>query len=129
MTLPSFDIDQLLSGALQTVGGSAVWAPPSNTYEDDQGFWVQVGLPGMDRKDIQITLEDSVLSVKGERKDETPEHRRYFMRELGAGTFSRSFRLPSNVDPAKVSASHKEGVLTIALPKREEAKPRQITVG
>jgi HSP20 family protein len=82
----------------------------------------------MERNDIQLTLEDSVLTVKGQRKDENHQNRRYFTREMGTGMFSRSFRFPANVDPNKVVASYKEGILTIELPKREEAKPRQISI-
>ena len=128
MTLPSVNVDQLLSDALRSFEGSAVWTPPCNAYEDEHGFWIEAGVPGMDRKEIDITLEDSVLTVKGQRKQAQPENRRYFVQEFGVGAFSRSFRVPANVDPNKVVASYKEGVLTITLPKREEAKPRQITV-
>ena len=130
MTLATtFDVDQLLSDALRTVTGPAL-APACNTYEDEHGFWVRAALPGMERKDIDIVLEDGVLTVKGERKDENQEaNRTYFTREIGWGTFSRSFRLPTNVDSNKVSASYRDGVLTIELPKFEEAKPRRITIG
>ena len=125
-----FDVDQWLTETLRTVSGPAGWAPACNTYEDEQGFWVEAAVPGMERKDIDIVIEDGVLTVKGERKDEHGEsNKAYFTREIGWGTFSRSFRLPTNVDPNKVSASYKEGVLTLALPKLEEAKPRRITIG
>lgn len=128
-TYTPFDVDKFLRDALRTVGGEAVWAPAYNAYEDEHGFWIQVALPGMERKEIQIVLEDGVLTLKGERKDEQSDsNRTYFTREIGWGSFSRSFRLPTNVDPNKASASYKEGVLTIELPKREEAKPRRITI-
>jgi HSP20 family protein len=128
MTLPAINVDALLSDALRSFEGSGVWSPPCNAYEDEHGFWVQAALPGMDRKDIQLTLEDSVLTVKGQRQEENHESRRYFTHEIDTGMFSRSFRLPANVEPNKVVASYKEGVLTIQLPKREEAKPRQISI-
>jgi HSP20 family protein len=129
MTLATFDVDRLLSDALRNAASPAVWAPACNAYEDEHGFWVQAVLPGMDRKDIEIVLEDSMLVLKGERKDEpTASNRTYFTREIGSGTFSRSFRLPNNVDPSKVAASYKDGVLTIEMPKREEAKPRRIPI-
>ena len=128
-TYAPFDVDKFLSDALRTVSGEAVWAPACNAYEDEHGFWIQAALPGMERKDIEIVLEDGVLTLKGERKDEySDSNRGYFTREIGWGSFSRSFRLPTNVDPNKASASYKEGVLTIELPKREEAKPRRITI-
>ena len=128
MTLPSFDVDQLLADAVRTVGGAAVWTPACNAYEDEQGFWVEAAVPGMNRQDMAITLEDSVLTIRGQRKADNQENRRYFTHELGAGMFERSFRLPAHVDPNKIVASYKEGVLTIELPKREEAKPRQIAI-
>src|SRR6184192_897452 len=106
----------------------AVWDPACNTYEDEQGYWVQVVLPGLDRKDINIVFEDGVLTVKGEPKEEAAPNRTYFTREIERGSFARAFRLPSTVDPGKVSASYKEGLLTIQIPKREETKPRQITI-
>jgi len=128
-TYAPFDVDKFLSDALRTVGAEAVWAPACNTYENEQGFWIQAALPGMERKDIEIKLEDGVLTLKGERKEETAESQRtYFLREIGWGPFSRSFRLPTNVDVNKASATYKDGVLTIGLPKREEAKPRRITI-
>jgi len=128
-TYTPFDVDKFLSDALRTVGAEAVWAPACNAYEDEQGFWIQVALPGMERKDIDISLEDGLLTLKGERKEETAESQRtYFLREIGRGPFSRSFRLPTNVDSSKASATYKDRVLTIGLPKREEAKPRRITI-
>ncbi|HEY3197016.1 MAG TPA: Hsp20/alpha crystallin family protein [Nitrospirales bacterium] len=124
-----FDVDKFLDDALQATNNHKLWNPPCNTYEDEQGFWVQAAVPGLDRKDINIVFEDGVLTVKGEAKeDEKPLNRTYFAREIGWGDFSRSFRLPNNVDPTKVSASYKEGLLTVQIPKREEAKPRQIVV-
>ena len=80
------------------------------------------------RKDIEIVFDDGVLTVKGERKENDSVNRTYFAREIGSGDFSRAFRLPNNVDPSKVAASYKEGLLTIEIPKREEAKPRRIVV-
>jgi len=128
-TYAPFDVDRFLSDVLRTVGAEGVWAPACNTYENEQGFWIQAVLPGMERKDIEIKLDDGVLTLKGERKEEATESQRtYFVREIGWGPFSRSFRLPTNVDTNKVSASYKDGVLTIELPKREEAKPRRITI-
>ncbi len=135
MTLTTYtpfeaQIDRLLNEAFGTVSGYATgWAPACNAYEDEHGFWVEAAVPGLDGKDFETVIEDGVLTVKGERKNDLPEsNRTYFVREMGWGTFSRSFRLPSNVDPNKVSASYKQGVLTIELPKREEAKPRRIMI-
>ena len=124
-----FDVDKFLKDTLEVANRASAWSPACNTYEDEQGFWVQAALPGLDRKDINIVFDDGVLTVKGEVKEDDSSKRTYFAREIGWGEFSRSFRLPSNVDPSNVSASYKEGLLTIQIPKREEAKPRRIVVG
>ena len=121
-----FDVDKFLRDALHA-DEPAVWDPACNTYEDEQGYWVQVALPGLERKDINIVFEDGVLTVKGELKEAAPD-RTYFTREIERGNFARAFRLPGTVDPGKVSASYKEGLLTIQIPKREETKARQIAV-
>jgi len=135
MTLTTYSqvndqMDRLLNEVFGTLSGRGLaWVPACNTYEDEQGFSVEAAVPGFDQKDIELSIEDGVLTVKGERKNDAPApDRTYFVREIGTGSFSRSFRLPSNVDPNKVSASYKHGVLTIELPKREEAKPRRITI-
>ena len=129
MALMSVDVDRLLQ---DTLGSTKVagWAPPCNVYEDEQGFHIEVALPGVDRQDMNILFEDGVLTVKGERKEASSDQaRRYFAQEIAWGGFSRSFRLPSYIDPDRVSASLKEGVLRLDLPKRDEAKPRRIEIG
>ncbi len=123
-----FDVDKFLKDALEAGNHAPAWSPACNTYEDEQGFCVQVALPGLDRKDIEIVFDDGVLTVKGEDKGNDATNRTYFAREIGSGEFSRSFRLPNNVDPSKVSATYKEGLLTVAIPKREDTKPRRIVV-
>ena len=128
MALMSVDVDRLLHDTLRSTNGAG-WAPPCNAYEDEQGFHIEVALPGVDRQDMNILFEDGVLTVKGERKETISDNgRRYFAQEIGWGGFSRSFRLPSYIDPDKVSASVKEGVLMLDLPKRDEAKPRRIEI-
>jgi HSP20 family protein len=131
-TYAPFDlqIDKFFNDALRTVAGaSRAWVPASNVYEDEQGYHVEVAVPGIQAKDIEIVAEDGVLTLKGERKSETETaDRTYLMRELGWGSFSRSFALPSNVDGNQASAVYKDGILFVSLPKREEAKPRRITI-
>lgn len=128
MALTSFDVDRLLNETLRSMNAGG-WAPSCNAYEDEHGFHVEVALSGLDRQDMEILFEDGVLTVKGERKGHDPDSpRRYFAQEIGWGAFSRSFRLPTYIDPEKVSASYKDGVLTLALPKREEAKARRIEI-
>lgn len=127
-TLTPFDVDKFLDEALRTVNGTTSWAPACNSFEDERSFWIQAAVPGMDRNDIDISVEDDVLTIKGERKDEAAPKRTYFLRELGRGSFVRSFKLPTTADQTKVAATYKDGVLTVELPKREETKPRRITI-
>jgi len=130
MTYTPFDrqIDQLFNDTLGLLNRPAVWAPRCNVYEDEQRFVVEAVLPGMEAKEIAIQVEDGVLTLSGERKGEQKPERTYLVKEIGTGAFSRSFTLPTNVDQGKVVASYKQGVLVIELPKREETKPRRITI-
>ena len=106
------------------------WAPPVDIYQvADQELVLKAELPEMTREDIDITVENSVLTIKGEKKlssDLKEEHFHHVERRYGA--FSRSFSLPPTVDASRVSAEYKHGVLTVRLPLREEAKPRSIKI-
>jgi HSP20 family protein len=106
------------------------WMPPVDIYQTDAHELVlKAELPDMSREDIDITVENFVLTVKGEKKfagDVKEEQFHHVERRYG--TFSRSFSLPQTVDAAKVSAEYKNGVLTVRIPLREETKPRQIKV-
>ena len=110
--------------------GAATWVPPVDIYQNgDHELVLKAELPDMSREDIDITVENYVLTIKGEKKfaGEVKEEQ-YHHAERRYGTFSRSFSLPRTVDATKVSADYRNGVLTIKLPLREEAKPRQIKV-
>ena len=106
------------------------WVPPVDIYQTGEHELVlKAELPEMTREDIDVTVENFVLTVKGEKKlgaDVKDEQFHHIERRYGA--FSRSFSLPRTVDAGKVSAEYKNGVLTVRLPLREEAKPRQIKV-
>ncbi len=105
------------------------WAPAVDIHETDDGYVVKADLPGMKKEDIQIDLKDSTLQIKGEKKFEEEASRDNYIRtERAYGTFVRSFSLPHNIDAGKIKASYKDGVLELALPKKEEAKPKQIKV-
>ena len=109
--------------------GLTNWAPAADIKETDDALFVNVELPGMSKDDIDVALEAGVLTVSGERrfsKDETKEN--YHRVERFYGKFSRSFRLPRNVDATQVKASYADGLLTLELPKAEEARPRQIAI-
>ena len=86
-------------------------------------------VPGVDPKDVDILVENNVLTLRGERKfDEDVKKESYHRVERSYGTFTRSFTLPNVVDTDKIKAEHKDGVLRVTLPKKEEAKPRQIQI-
>jgi HSP20 family protein len=127
-TLMPFDVDKFLDEALRGANGSASWSPACNAYEDERSYWVQAALPGLHREDIEIVVEDQVLTIKGERKEEAPKDRTYFVREFNRGSFVRSFKLPNTADQGKVAATYQDGVLMVEVPKREETKPRRITI-
>jgi HSP20 family protein len=127
-TFMPFDVDTFLEEALRAGDGSASWSPACNAYEDERSYWVQAALPGLERKDIEIVVEDEVLTIKGERKEDLSKDRTYFVREFNRGSFVRSFKLPNTADQTKVAATYQNGVLTVELPKREETKPRRITI-
>jgi HSP20 family protein len=106
------------------------WVPPVDIYQTGEHELVlKAELPEMAREDIDVTVENFVLTIKGEKKLGTEVKEEQFHHiERRYGAFSRSFSLPRTVDAGKVSADYKNGVLTVRLPLREEAKPRQIKV-
>ena len=106
-----------------------VWAPAVDIYENKDGFVVKAELPGMKQEDIQITIVDNALTLKGERRRENEVRDEGYTRiERAYGTFQRALVLPSVVDASKVRAKYKDGILEIELPKKEEAKPKEIKV-
>ena len=109
---------------------SGTWVPPVDIYQNgDQELVLKAELPDMNREDIDITVDNGTLTIRGEKKLSSDVKEEQFHRiERRYGTFSRSFSLPQTVDPGKVAADYKQGVLTVRLPLREEAKPRSIKV-
>ena len=105
------------------------FAPPVDIYEDEHTITLKLEVPGINEKDIDVRIENNTLTVHGERKLEKEEREENFRRvERQYGSFSRSFTLPSSVDPGQVSADYEKGVLKIQLAKKVEAKPKQIKV-
>ena len=105
------------------------FAPPVDIYEDEHQIALKLEVPGIDEKDIDVRIEGNTLTVHGERKIEKEEKEENFRRiERQYGSFTRSFTLPSSVDPGQVSAHYDKGVLKINLAKKAEAKPKQIKV-
>jgi HSP20 family protein len=109
------------------LGGS--WAPAVDIYEQGNDIVLKAELPGVDPKDVDIRLENNTLSLRGQRKLENEVKKESYHRvERSYGSFSRSFTLPSVVDQAGIKAEFKDGLLKVVLPKREEAKPKQIEI-
>lgn len=105
------------------------WTPPVDIVETDQGFSIYVDVPGIDPKDIEISMEQGVLSIQGERPLENKDVLKSYKRmERVRGTFHRRFSLPDTADAEKISANGKHGVLEISIPKRALAQPRKIKV-
>jgi HSP20 family protein len=107
------------------------WLPPVDIFENESGeIVIKAELPDMKRDDIKVSFENHVLTLSGERKQEqTIRKDAYHRQERHVGSFSRSFTIPATVDASAIGAAYKDGVLTIRLPQREEAKPKQIAVG
>jgi len=114
----------------EDVSGGA-WVPPVDIYESaDKEIVLKAELPGLKREDIDLSVENNTLTIRGERKpDDGVEQAQFHRRERVAGACSRSFTLPNTVDAGRVKAEFRDGILTVRLPRREEAKPRQIAVG
>lgn len=112
-------------------GFARAWVPAVDVYETDtHEVVIKAELPEMKREDIRVTFENNVLTLAGERQAETEvASDRFHHVERFHGSFSRSFTLPATIDAAGITAAYKDGVLTVRLPQREEAKPKQITIG
>jgi HSP20 family protein len=105
------------------------WAPPVDIYETENDIVLKAELPGVDPKDVEVRVEDSTLYLKGERKfQKEVKDENYHRVERSYGSFARSFSLPNSINAEKVKAEYKDGLLTLTLPKREEAKPRTIKI-
>ncbi|MBI3787876.1 MAG: Hsp20/alpha crystallin family protein [Ignavibacteriales bacterium] len=108
---------------------SSVWTPAVDVAEQDDQYVVKIELPGVNKDDVKITLESNILTVRGEKKQEKEiKEDSYHRMERSYGSFQRSFTLPTMVKSDKIDASFKDGILTVRLPKAEEAKPKQIEV-
>ncbi len=107
----------------------ANFIPPVDVLEDDNNIIVQAELPGVKDEDVEVRIENNLLTISGERKLENEERKDNFLRvERAYGRFYRSFTLPGNIDPDNVNATFENGMLKITIPKREEAKPKQIKI-
>jgi HSP20 family protein len=114
--------------ALQGLGlGSS--SPRINVSETESALEVEAELPGLDEKDVEVVLNEDILTIKGERKDEREEKKKdYHLTERSYGSFQRSIRLPYDIDPGTISASFNKGLLKITLPKPAEAKQKSVKI-
>jgi HSP20 family protein len=105
------------------------WAPPVDIYETENDIVLKAELPGIDPKDVEVRVEDNTLYLKGERNYEKEvKEQNYHRVERSYGSFARSFSLPNSIDADQVKAEYKDGMLTLTMPKREEAKPKTIKI-
>ncbi len=109
--------------------GTSLWAPATDIAEHDDEYQVKVELPGVGKDDVKITMQDNILTIRGEKKQEKESKNSSYHRvERSYGSFQRSFTLPTRVKQDKIEAAYNDGILTITLPKAEETKPKQIEV-
>jgi HSP20 family protein len=114
---------------LKTGWTEGVWSPTVDISEDKENVIIKSEMPGMSKDDVKISIQDNVLTLKGEKKQEKEEKDKNYHRiERNYGSFCRSFQLPTSVKSDKVKASYKDGVLSVTLPKTEEVKPKEIPV-
>lgn len=123
------EVNRIFDDRAYRSGESVGWTPACDIYEDEDSVTLRFELAGVDPKDVDVRFENGVLTVRGERKLEAEDKRENYHRvERSYGTFTRSFSLPGTLDPERIKAESKHGVLAITLPKRAEAKPRAIQV-
>ncbi|HME88095.1 MAG TPA: Hsp20/alpha crystallin family protein [Chthoniobacterales bacterium] len=121
-----FDVPFLSNFARQDLFSG--WSPALDLYQNDDNLVAMVELPGMRKENIEISLHDGTLSISGERKSSSSNGDRAERTERSVGSFRRSITLPTRVDANKVSATYRDGILTVTLPKAEEAKAKHIDV-
>ncbi len=131
------EVDRLFSNGGFAAGGdgdrsrvvTSHWAPAVDIKEEGDRYVLKADVPGVDAKDIEITMERGLLAIKGERKrEDSEEHDGYKRVERSVGTFYRRFSLPESADAQGITATSKDGVLEITIPKQERLQPRRIAV-
>ena len=129
VTLPR-EIDRYFSNfGMDFESSDTVWKPSVDITETEESYELKAEIPGMDKKDIKISIQENVLVLSGEkRKEEVQDDKNYHRVERSYGKFERSFRLPHEVKADEVKAKYKDGVLSVEIPKAEEAKPKEISV-
>ena len=121
--------DSFFSGVDEPGLLNGTWNPAVDVAEENDAYVVKMELPGVNKDDVKITLESNILTIQGEKKIENEvKHKNYHRTERSYGSFQRSFTLPVTVKNDRIDATYKDGILTVSLPKAEEAKPKQIEV-
>ena len=116
-------------GRVEEPTAATAWSPAVDIFETETSIVVKAEVPGVDRNDIELSLENNVLTLKGDRQfEKEAKDENYHRIERSYGGFTRSFSIPAVVDEAEIKADYKDGVLTIVLPKTERAKPKQIKI-
>jgi len=125
------EVERFFKGfGLDPMSFDTVWYPSVDVSENQNGYEIKAELPGMKKDDIKITVEENVLMLQGEKKlEHKTDEKNVQLSERFYGKFQRSFRLPKEVKSGGIKASYQDGVLTVELPKAEEAKPKEITIG
>lgn len=126
-------INRLLSDTFERPGQESnltTWAPAVDIYENEHELVVKADVPDVDPKDLDVRVENNVLTIRGERKfEKSVSEDKYLRVERSYGSFSRSFSLANTINSEAIKANYENGVLTLSIPKREEAKPKQIKIG
>src|SRR4051812_48774810 len=125
-------VNRLFDSTVQGRSGQAdlaTWAPAVDIYEGENELIAKVDLPGVSESDIDLRVENNMLTIRGERKFEKSVNEENYLRvERAYGSFTRTFSLPNTVNPDGINASYNHGVLTVHMPKREESKPKQVKI-
>jgi HSP20 family protein len=124
-------LDEAFTNSVNGNAATRLWVPAIDLFETKDAYVVRAELPGVDRASIDITFEKNILTISGQKTgmlEGTDEEVRVFAAERVSGGFSRSLRMPEYIDGGKISAEHKDGLLTIIIPKAEVAQPRKIEI-
>ena len=120
LSAPQREDDEVTMGA---------WTPAVDIYDQEDAIVIKAELPGLSKEDISIEMKENKLILKGERIEEKEiNEENYYRRERSVGNFHRAFTLPTGIDPEKVNANFKDGILKVEIPKAEETKPKRITI-
>jgi HSP20 family protein len=129
MTSPQDQLDRLWRAMLEGRRGQEAWLPAVDVFDTKDAVVLKAELAGLDPDDIEIEVDDNVLTIKGERKfEEKVDEERYYRVERRSGSFSRSLALPQGVRADDIQADYEDGVLEVRVPKAEEEKPKRISV-